>query len=54
MKNNQKNAKKSIYHLRVSFFILNSPPLTRDVTCFKLWKYGENIGDKKLLLKHTL
>ena len=28
--------------------------LTRDVTCSKLERYGENIDDKKLSVKHTL
>ena len=27
--------------------------LTRDVTCFKLQRYGENKGDKKLSAEHT-
>ena len=27
--------------------------LTREVTCFKLQRYGENIGDKKLSAEHA-
>ena len=28
-------------------------PLARDVTCFKLQRYRENRGDKKLIVEHT-
>ena len=27
-------------------------PLTHGITCSKLWRYEENIGDKKLPLEH--
>ena len=38
----------------LAFFTLNSTPLTRDVTSFKLQRYGENKGGKKLSVEHTL
>ena len=43
MKN--KKTPKSICKYKVAIFTLNSPPLTRDVTSSKLWKYGENKSD---------
>ena len=44
---NQKR-QKSICKRKLVFFTLNLPLLARDETCFKLQRYGENIGDKKL------
>ena len=44
---------KNISKHRVAFFTLNSPSLLRDITCSKLSRYGENIGDKKLPVEHT-
>ena len=34
--------------------IVYSEPAQWPVTCFKLWRYGENIGDKKLSVEQTL
>ena len=47
------NNNKSICKHKVTFFALNSPPLTLDVTCSKLLRYTEYIGDKKLSVEHT-
>ena len=35
MKNSKTKNKKSIYKYKLAFFVLNSPPLTRNVTYFK-------------------
>ena len=54
-KQKQQNSKKSICELKVPFFTLNSPLLTRHVTCSdtEIQRYGENLGDKKLPVEHT-
>ena len=49
----EKKSKNSIYKHKIAFFILNSFHWP-DVTCSKLYRYGENIGDKKLFVEHTL
>ena len=49
----ENNNNKSICKHKVTFFALNSPPLTLDVTCSKLLRYTEYIGDKKLSVEHT-
>ena len=46
--------KKCICKPKAIYFTLRSPPLTRDVTCSKLCRYGENMGDKKFSVEHTL
>ena len=50
---NKKKCEESICKYEVAFFTMNSPPLTRGVTCSKLQRYGENIGDKKLPVEHS-
>ena len=53
-KKKKKKSKKIILKHKKAFCILKSPPLTGDVTCFKLKSERKNIGDKKLSMEHTL
>ena len=53
MKSKKKN-KKKIQESICKFKGALNAPKTRDVTCSKLQKYGENLGDNKLLWGHTL
>ena len=48
----QKNAKRKVY-VNISILYSELAPLTRDVTCSKLQRYGENTGDKKLSVEQT-
>ena len=55
MKSKKKMPKKYMYinMKQHSYLYCELAPLTRDVTCSKLQRYRENIGDKKLSMKHT-
>ena len=48
-----KNYQESLCKYKVAVLSCELAPLTRDVTCSKLQRYGENIGDKKLSVKQT-
>ena len=48
-----KNAKKVYVNIKQQF-LRSTCPTNPYVTCYKLQRYGENIGDEKLLVEHTL
>ena len=50
---NKKNAKKAYVNIKMHF-LHELAPVTRDVTCSKYQRYGENICDKKLSVERTL
>ena len=50
---NNKKCQTCLCKQKVVFFNLNYHLLTRDVTCSKCQRSGENIGDKKLSVGHT-
>ena len=52
MKNNKKWHKSECKY-QCSILYSKLAPLTHDVTCSKLSKYGENIRDKKLSVEQT-
>ena len=53
-KKKKKKNQKILLKKKKKLFFIKKPPLTGDVTCFKLKSERKNIGDKKLSMEHTL
>ena len=54
MKNKTKKMSKNYMKTQNSILYSELAPMTRDETCSRLQRYGENVGDKKLSVEHTL